>query len=117
MIHMAHRKIMVILCLCLLTSSCAGFYAGARDTKRVYRLKMTKAEVRKVFGEPFRVDKGTYLGKEVEIWDYNYGNGSGVRLCFCKDCKNFYSDPDLGDEDRVVVIFYRPLGTWWREGT
>lgn len=86
---------MMILCLCLLILACAH----TRNLSDV-RVGMTGAEVTRAWGGTYLVTERIYEGREVAVWDYNFWNGSGVRVYF--------------HNDRVVATFSRPPGTYWR---
>jgi hypothetical protein len=87
-------KRMVVLFLCLLVLACAH----TRSISDVHS-GMTKAEVTQAWGGIYLITHRIYQGREVDVWDYNFWNGSGVRVYFNKD--------------RVVATFYRPPGTYW----
>lgn len=88
-------KRMIALCFCLLVLACAH----TRSLSDV-RIGMNKAEVTQAWGGTYLVTHRIYEGMEVDVWDYNFWNGSGVRVYF--------------HNDRVVATFYRPPGTYWR---
>lgn len=87
-------KRLMVICLFLLILGCAH----TRNLSDV-RVGMTKAEVTQAWGGTYLVTAWMYQGRDVDVWEYDFWNGSGVRVYF--------------HDDHVMAAFTRPSGTYW----